>query len=302
MVRRVFFQDRIIAQAKKVAIENHPFDCTSTVTSSTSLNSDGTSYFGHDDHSLRTTVTPCNNKNKRHRKRRSRRKTNGRKSQKDSAVHEQQQLSAEEEAKYVAVDCEMVGVGNEGMKSALARVTIVDWNGQIMFDEFVKPDLPVTDYRTFVSGITEQYLEGAMDLECCRSQVSKILEGKILIGHALKNDLSALRIYHPWQMTRDTAKYSPFMKVRFGDGILWPRKLKDLCAEKLHRNIQEPGAPHSAYEDAVAAMELYKLVRTKWEKAMKYKINKTKEIEQQERCHKSMEKFLCTKACVIEII
>merc|ERR1719174_2280295 len=106
-----------------------------------------------------------------------------------------------------------------------------------------------------------------------------MIDGKILIGHALKNDLRVLGITHPWYETRDTAKYDPFMKIRFNDNILWPRKLKDLAYENLKRDIQREGEPHSAYEDAAAAMDLYRLVRRKWEKVMDYKINKTRHIE-----------------------
>ena len=98
------------------------------------------------------------------------------------------------------------------------------------------------------------------------------------MGHALKNDLAALRIHHPWQDTRDTAKYEPFMKTRFDDGVLWPRKLRDLCKEKLGTDIQEFGKAHSPIEDATSALDLYKSVRNKWEKTMQYKINKTNEI------------------------
>ena len=48
---------------------------------------------------------------------------------------------------------------------------------------------------------------------------------------------------------------------------------------RLHRNIQVDGVPHSSYEDALAALDLYRSCRTKWEKAMEYKIQKTREIQ-----------------------
>jgi hypothetical protein len=63
----------------------------------------------------------------------------------------------------VALDCEMVagasraqhvccdlsavavaGTGPGGEKSALARVAIVDWNGEVLLDTFVKPQEKVT--------------------------------------------------------------------------------------------------------------------------------------------------------------
>jgi RNA exonuclease 4 len=194
-------------------------------------------------------------------------------------------MTAEEQDRYRALDCEMVGVGRHGHYSVLARVTIVDWHGNTVYDEFVQPTEHVTDYRTFVSGITQADLEHALDLDTCRAQVQQLIQNKILIGHALKNDLHALSIHHPWQQIRDTAKYEPFMQVRFDDGVLWPRKLRELVQEKLHRDIQAPGQAHSPLEDAVAALQLYKAVRSKWEKVMEYKIQKTAAIIEKKRSH-----------------
>jgi RNA exonuclease 4 len=199
-------------------------------------------------------------------------------------VESEMNLSEEEKRKYVALDCEMVGSGYRGKRSVLARVTIVDWNHNVLFDEYVKPEYPVTDYRTFVSGITPEILDQAqLDLHSCRQQVSEILKGRILVGHALKNDMRALGISHPWQMMRDTAKYEPFMKARFDDGILWPQSLKTLSKNKLRRDIQVTGKAHCPVEDAVSAMDLYKVARHKWEQAMDYKIQKTLEIERRQQ-------------------
>lgn len=178
----------------------------------------------------------------------------------------------------------MVGIGEHGRHSSLARVTLIDWYGDILMDEYVKQTAEVTDYRTFVSGITRDVLlqQAHMDLPTCRQQVLKVLDGKLLVGHGLKSDLRALGITHPWYMVRDTAKYQPFMRARFEDGILWPKSLKDLCHEHLNRDIQVYGKPHCPHEDALAALDLYRHVMTKWEKIMDYKLTKTRSIEQQQ--------------------
>jgi len=53
----------------------------------------------------------------------------------------------------------MVGVGPEGKESVLARVSIVNFYGNVILDKFVLPREKVVDYRTHVSGITKEILE-----------------------------------------------------------------------------------------------------------------------------------------------
>merc|ERR1712205_105382 len=48
----------------------------------------------------------------------------------------------------LAIDCEMVGVGDGGPTNALARVSIVNSEGECVYDTFVKCREKVTDFRT----------------------------------------------------------------------------------------------------------------------------------------------------------
>ncbi len=178
-----------------------------------------------------------------------------------------------EKQKYVAIDCEMVGIGTDGVKSALARASVTNWDGEVLLDTFVRVPERVTDFRTHVSGVRSKDIhaknEDAMDHEECRLKVGELLMGKILVGHALKNDLSALMISHPRSEIRDTARYKPFMRAtgRSG-GKLRPRKLRDLVYENLGMRIQVEGEAHSSIDDARASMELYKYARSRWEKEL----------------------------------
>ena len=215
-----------------------------------------------------------------------RKSQNNKKSPKPVVV-EIEEISEAEKQNYIAIDCEMVGVGPYGRYSALARVSIVNWFNDVILDTYVKVDEPVTDYRTFVSGIAQAQIEAdnAISFEECRSLVSSIIEGKVIVGHALKNDFDALRISHPWYLIRDTAKFEPFMKVydksikTYDPANLVPKKLKNLAKDKLGMIIQEDGKAHDSIDDAVAAIELYKKARRKWEKAIQWKIDKTHKIE-----------------------
>jgi len=177
-------------------------------------------------------------------------------------------------AKYIALDCEMVGIGTNGKKSALARVSIVDWNLEILLDTFVQVPMRVTDFRTHVSGVEPKHIKSknnAMPLNECRDKVVKILKDKILVGHALTNDFKALMTSHPKEMIRDTAKYRPFQ--RYGNGKWRARKLRDLVKENLKGKEGFQEGEHDSVQDAVASMELFQLVFSEWEKELENKKN-----------------------------
>lgn len=72
----------------------------------------------------------------------------------------------------------MVGVGEGGKDSILARVSVVNHFGQCVFDKFVKPREPVTDYRTHVSGIRPENLKNGKSFRTflCRSLFRKHLK------------------------------------------------------------------------------------------------------------------------------
>eukprot|EP00854_Cymbomonas_tetramitiformis_P005144 gene5144-6255_t len=111
----------------------------------------------------------------------------------------------------VALDCEMVGVGKKGVESVLARVGVVNDKRETLLDTFVAVSVPITDYRTHVSGVRAEDLVGAPSFELVREQVASLLEGKLLVGHAVYNDLAVLNLSHPRVDIRDTGAYKPLM-------------------------------------------------------------------------------------------
>lgn len=154
--------------------------------------------------------------------------------------------------KYVAIDCEMVGVGPGGYESALARVSLVDFHGNQVYDSYVRPKEAVTDWRTAVSGISKKEMRFAREFGEVQKEISDILKDRILVGHDVKHDLSALMLSHPAKDTRDTSKHAAFKKL--GNG----RKpaLRVLAQELLNVEIQS-GA-HSSIEDARVTMLLFR--------------------------------------------
>jgi RNA exonuclease 4 len=198
-----------------------------------------------------------------------------------SFLHSYKKPDLPQKSQYLAMDCEMVGTITG--ESVAARVVLIDWRGRTVLDIYVKPDVEIADYRTFVSGITKEHLDDAHTYADAQKQVRDLLIDKILVGHGVDNDLRALGLVHPWLMTRDTAYYQPFMRVletstnnvsaitsRDGkNSPVWgPRKLKELAKEKLQREIQVVGGSHCPVEDALAALDLYKSHRPRWEACM----------------------------------
>ena len=67
---------------------------------------------------------------------------------------------------------------------------MVNNDGGLLLDQYVRPAEKVTDYRTFVSGIEPIHLkEGAVSLSEAQKQVAQILSGRVLVGHAVHHDL-----------------------------------------------------------------------------------------------------------------
>lgn len=123
----------------------------------------------------------------------------------------------------------------------------------------MKPAEQVTDFRTAVSGIRPGMIhsKAAVTFKQAQREVSDLIQDRILVGHALQNDLTVLLLSHPRQLIRDTSKYKGLCPDR-------PRSLKKLVAEFLHRTIQT--GEHNSIEDARATLALYKHCRVAWEK------------------------------------
>lgn len=169
----------------------------------------------------------------------------------------------------VSMDCEMVGGGSDGSLDLCARVCLVDEDEKLIFYTYVLPQIPVTNYRYEVTGITEDHLRDAMPLKEVQDKILQILyngesigrlrlnggRARVLLGHGLEHDLDCLKMNYPDHLLRDTAKYPPLMKTN-----LVSHSLKYLIKTYLGYNIQT--GMHDPYEDCVSVMRLYKRIRS----------------------------------------
>ena len=175
---------------------------------------------------------------------------------------------------YFSIQCDMVGIGHGA--SAVARVTLLNWECQVVLDTFVQVPVPVTDYRQ--TGITPLDLYDnslAMSFAQARQAVDRILRGKILIGHGVDAHLVALGLTHPCCDVRDTASRFASNELNPLTGNPVTKGISELSLEILKRPISEDERLQPL-QNCMAALELYKTFRSEWEQDL---IKKTRPAE-----------------------
>lgn len=153
-----------------------------------------------------------------------------------------------------ALDCEFCQADSG---KVLTRISIVNFQNEVVYDQLVKPDEQITDYVTKYSGITEEMLAGeTTTLKDVQEKVlSLVSSGDILIGHSLNSDLNVMKIRHPKII--DTA-----LLFEHHRGFPFKHALKYLSETHLARSIQNgerDGSGHSSVEDLRACLDLVKL-------------------------------------------
>ncbi|GES82746.1 ribonuclease H70 [Rhizophagus clarus] len=156
--------------------------------------------------------------------------------------------------RILSIDCEMCKSND---LSVLTRVSIVDIGCNVVYDELVMPEEPITDYLTPFSGITEERLKGVTtNIKDVQKRLLELVDSDtVLIGHSLECDMKALKFAHPYVIDTSILYTNP-------GGIFNKSSLKMLAHQWLKRSIQVDegkNVGHDSVEDAKAAMDLVKL-------------------------------------------
>jgi RNA exonuclease 1 len=151
----------------------------------------------------------------------------------------------------ISIDCEMCKAEND--EFVLTRVSLLDWDGKVVMDKLVKPELAIKDYLTQYSGITAAMLE---DVTTTLSDIQKellqlVTPRTILVGHSLNSDMNALKLTHPFLI--DTGILFPHPR-----GPPYKQSLKWLAQKYLHREVQKGSKGHDSVEDSRTALDLVK--------------------------------------------
>lgn len=154
-----------------------------------------------------------------------------------------------------SVDCEMC-LTNVG-KMELTRICVVNSDLEVVYDSFVRPHNPISNYLTRYSGITAEMLT---DVTTRLADVQQALKNllppdAILVGQSLNCDLNALQMMHPYVI--DTSVIYNITGIRRRKS-----KLSVLSKVFLGQEIQKSDNStkgHNPEEDAMAAMKLVKL-------------------------------------------
>ena len=179
----------------------------------------------------------------------------------------------ESSARFIVLDCEMVG--DEHDHSMLARISVYEIDTSYLpvtakdqdkeltqpphkelFDHYCLPERPVVHWRTAYSGITPEIIDekakiSADELRKLVADEINRVPNTVLIGHSIENDLTILGLHHP--LCIDTS-------VLLSPSLAFKNSLKGLAAELLGRDIQS-GVGHDSFEDCYATADLALAIR-----------------------------------------
>lgn len=150
-----------------------------------------------------------------------------------------------------ALDCEM---GFTAFGLEIIKISVIAIDGRVVYERLVQPSTEIIDYNTRFSGIEPEHFTNGESIVATLPEVQQELlqfinSKTILIGHALENDLRALKMIHFTCV--DTSLTFPHPD---GGGMKFG--LRFLTEKYLNRTIQDSENGHDSAEDSRACLEL----------------------------------------------
>ncbi|KAH8084962.1 poly(A)-specific ribonuclease [Aureococcus anophagefferens] len=168
------------------------------------------------------------------------------------------------DSEYVSVESADTSVRRDGSRvttslgrMSLARLSVVDGDERVLFDDYVLQTETVVDYNTRFSGVAAEDLDPATSKHdlyrravVCMKLRRLVDAGCVLVGHSLQSDFRVMNVAVPPDQVIDTAQ----LFSRPGERKI---SLRFLCSYLLDHVIQDDN--HDSVEDARAALRLYRL-------------------------------------------
>ena len=159
---------------------------------------------------------------------------------------------------YVAFDLETTGLNTE-IDEIIEIGALKVNDGKIIdrFTEFVRPEKPILEKITQITGITNEMVEDARDIEAVIRDFTVFCADHVLIGHNIMFDYKFCKRY--------ANKYGYVFEKKGIDTLKIARNIhKDMESKSLgalceHYHIINPAA-HRAYHDALATAKLYQIM------------------------------------------
>ena len=198
----------------------------------------------------------------------------------------------------IRIAAHLEDIFNQNIIPVVARTTIVDINGQIVYDKYVDYEASSIYWTcNYYSGIHQKFYNKQnpkyhkvgdtdidesrfSDLHDARLLINKSYNNKIFVGHGLINsDFPAMGIqvldvdvkthllsFIHINNIRDTSIYYGEWVQYNRFGPLKRRKLKVLVKQYLNIDIQIEGVSHDPAEDARSALALYLLNKNRYDR------------------------------------
>ncbi|PYH84037.1 ribonuclease H-like protein [Aspergillus uvarum CBS 121591] len=164
----------------------------------------------------------------------------------------------------IALDCEMIGV--KGNRQTLAFISAIDFlTGDVLIDRYVAPSEEVIDWRSKITGITQDVMTSATisgaafrDWREARENLWKFADtSTVFVGQSLNYDLEVLGICH--NKVVDSAILTAeavFPSTGITESLPRAWSLKAVAKTLLDLEIQSGDRAHSALEDAYAVRDV----------------------------------------------
>ncbi|KAF9073793.1 hypothetical protein BDP27DRAFT_1215432, partial [Rhodocollybia butyracea] len=144
--------------------------------------------------------------------------------------------------------------------------SVVDYQGSILVDTFVRPTHHVHSVRFLETNIQFSDIVNAPPFDQVRDHVASVIRSKIVVGHSLWLFLSIMGLSHPALETRDLALFIPLRRKLQSTRVV---DLKTLVQVYMGRNIGlVEDSVISQLENARACIDLFRACEEPFERVI----------------------------------